>query len=83
MSSTKPERFILPRWIRLTPEGQRLLHEEWLKAGDNKPSPEWIWFASEIVDCREGYSRTISQPYLRARVVMLLLWLVEKVLNRY
>lgn len=83
MKNSKTERFILPRWIRLTADGQRLLHEEYLKAGDNKPSQEWIWFAAEIVDYREGCSRTCSQPDWRARVAMMLLWLVGKVLNRY
>ena len=70
--------FVLPRWVRLTADGQRKVHEEYLKAGDSQASPEWIWFATEIVDYREGCARTSHWQTWRTRTVRLLLWLVEK-----
>lgn len=81
-STSEHTDFVLPRWVRLRPEGQRLLHEEYLKAADSKASPEYIWFATEIVDYREGCSRTSRyQPWQswRTRVVRLLMWLAERI----
>jgi hypothetical protein len=71
-------RLVLPQWVRLTKEGQKKLHAEYMQAGESKASPEWIWFATEIVDYREGCARTSHWQTWRTRTVRLLLWLVEK-----
>lgn len=72
-------RFVLPRWVRLTEEGQRKVHEEYMKAGNNEASSEWIWFATEIVDYREGCSRTSHWQTWRSRTIRLLMWLAERI----
>lgn len=72
------QQVVLPRWIRLTPEGQAAVHKEWLAAGDSKASAQWLWFC-DIVDYREGCSRTSRFQTWRSRSIRALLWLAERI----
>ena len=72
------QRMVLPRWVRLTPEGQALVHREWLAAGENKASEGWLWFC-DIVDYREGCNRTSRFQTWRTRLIRGLVWLAERI----
>jgi len=69
---------VLPRWIRLTPEGQERVHQEWLRAFDSEARPEWKWFCG-IVDFQEGCNRTSLKPNWRTRTIGALTWLAERI----
>ena len=73
-----PSNKTFSRWVRLTDRGVEKVHEEYLRAGQKCASPEWVWFAGEIVDYREWCSRSSRFPTCRDLVVKALLWLVEK-----
>jgi len=72
----KPK-MILPRWIRLTSEGQQKVHAEWHKAYEGKADPAWTWFC-DVIDYREGCARSSTFQGWRVRTVRFLLWLANK-----
>ena len=75
----KPERLILPVWVRLNQEAREEIHKQWLLAARDRTSAAYIDFASTVVDYREACRRSSYKQTWRTRLTRLLLWMVEKI----
>jgi len=72
------DHFILPKWVRLTAEGEQVIHQEYIAAYDGRACREWPWFC-QIVDYHEGCARTSLRQNWKTRAIRALLFLVEKI----
>lgn len=71
-------RLVLPRWVRLTPEGQERIHEEYLAAYHGKACKEWPWFC-QVIDYHEACARTSFRQTWRTVAIQFLIFLAEKI----
>jgi hypothetical protein len=76
--SGSDRRLVLPRWVRLTPEGQERIHEEYLAAYESRACAEWSWFCN-VIDYHEGCARTSRHQTWRTVAIRFLIFLAEKI----
>lgn len=71
---------VIPRWIRIYPEGQKRIEKEWREAysSEKKPCDGYRYFF-DVIDFQEACRRTSYSQTWRTRLARFLLWIVEKI----